>query len=210
MQISSLHLVPLEGLKSQAAFDEMRQNYIRELTKAIQMKEKGIVASSQRFYHLTKLMDAIHDVGSPTELSITVYIFATLTTTKTQIDVSFLTDSKEDQPVLFEYLHPGRCHESGVSRDDVRGHCLPASQGPCWHGEAPLIPQQMTLPTQILQLCEDSLCLDYSSHCYWILQSLHFAKMPLICLRLNRMTRFLKMFLAETYLENYTFRGINQ
>lgn len=78
MQISSLHLVPLEGLKSQAAFDEMRQNYIRELTKAIQMKEKGIVASSQRFYHLTKLMDAIHDVGSPTELSITVYIFLPL------------------------------------------------------------------------------------------------------------------------------------
>lgn len=78
MPISSLHLVPLEGLKSQAAFDEMRQNYIRELTKAIQMKEKGIVASSQRFYHLTKLMDAIHDVGSPTELSITIYIFLPL------------------------------------------------------------------------------------------------------------------------------------
>uniref|UniRef100_A0A3B4FSQ8 Progesterone receptor n=1 Tax=Pundamilia nyererei TaxID=303518 RepID=A0A3B4FSQ8_9CICH len=57
-----LNTVPLEGLKSQAAFDEMRQNYIRELTKAIQMKEKGIVASSQRFYHLTKLMDAIHDI----------------------------------------------------------------------------------------------------------------------------------------------------
>lgn len=142
-----------------------------------------------------------------------IYVFATLTTTKTQIDVSFLTDSKEGQPILFEYLHPGRCHESGVSRDDVRGHCLPASQGPCRHGEAPLIPQQMTLPTQKLQLCEDSLCLDYSSHCYWILQSLHsfwFAKMPLICLRWNRMTTFLKMFLAETYLENYTFRGINQ
>ncbi|XP_006796712.1 progesterone receptor isoform X3 [Neolamprologus brichardi] len=57
-----LNTVPLEGLKSQAAFDEMRQNYIRELTKAIHMKEKGIVACSQRFYHLTKLMDAIHDI----------------------------------------------------------------------------------------------------------------------------------------------------
>lgn len=55
--------VPLEGLKSQAAFEEMRQNYIRELTKAIHVKEKGLVASSQRFYHLTKLMDAMHDVG---------------------------------------------------------------------------------------------------------------------------------------------------
>ncbi|KAK7883005.1 hypothetical protein WMY93_029179 [Mugilogobius chulae] len=57
-----LNTVPLEGLKSQAAFEEMRQNYIRELSKAIHMKEKGVVASSQRFYHLTKLMDAMHDI----------------------------------------------------------------------------------------------------------------------------------------------------
>uniref|UniRef100_H3DNY7 Progesterone receptor n=1 Tax=Tetraodon nigroviridis TaxID=99883 RepID=H3DNY7_TETNG len=57
-----LNTVPLEGLKSQAAFEEMRQNYIRELTKAVHMKEKGLVASSQRFYHLTKLMDAMHDI----------------------------------------------------------------------------------------------------------------------------------------------------
>ncbi|XP_047449356.1 progesterone receptor [Mugil cephalus] len=57
-----LNTVPLEGLKSQAAFEEMRQSYIRELTKAIHMREKGMVASSQRFYHLTKLMDAIHDI----------------------------------------------------------------------------------------------------------------------------------------------------
>ncbi|KAM7412718.1 hypothetical protein PAMA_020207 [Pampus argenteus] len=57
-----LNTVPLEGVKSQAAFEEMRQNYIRELTKAIHIKEKGMVASSQRFYHLTKLMDAMHDI----------------------------------------------------------------------------------------------------------------------------------------------------
>lgn len=57
--------MPLEGLKSQAAFEDMRQNYIRELTKAIHMREKGLVSSSQRFYHLTKLMDAMHDVRSP-------------------------------------------------------------------------------------------------------------------------------------------------
>lgn len=60
--------VPLEGLKSQGAFEEMRQNYIRELTKAIHMKEKGLVASSQRFYHLTKLMDAMHDVSFSLDL----------------------------------------------------------------------------------------------------------------------------------------------
>uniref|UniRef100_A0A3B4Y275 Progesterone receptor n=1 Tax=Seriola lalandi dorsalis TaxID=1841481 RepID=A0A3B4Y275_SERLL len=57
-----LNTVPLEGLKSQAVFEEMRQNYVRELTKAIHMREKGMVASSQRFYHLTKLMDAMHDI----------------------------------------------------------------------------------------------------------------------------------------------------
>ncbi|XP_062861336.1 progesterone receptor [Trichomycterus rosablanca] len=57
-----LNTVPLEGLKSQGQFDDMRQNYIRELTKAIQMKEKGVVGSSQRFYHLTKLMDSMHEI----------------------------------------------------------------------------------------------------------------------------------------------------
>lgn len=66
--------MPLEGLKSQAAFEEMRRNYIRELTKAIHMKDKGLVASSQRFYHLTKLMDALHDVSSFTDLCTTTLI----------------------------------------------------------------------------------------------------------------------------------------
>lgn len=69
--------VPLEGLKSQGAFEEMRQNYIRELTKAIHVKEKGLVASSQRFYHLTKLMDAIHDVGFFVDLRKTALNHAT-------------------------------------------------------------------------------------------------------------------------------------
>lgn len=67
--------MPLEGLKSQAAFEEMRQNYIRELTKAIHTREKGLVASSQRFYHLTKLMDAMHDVGSLVDLSTAALIY---------------------------------------------------------------------------------------------------------------------------------------
>uniref|UniRef100_A0A673LF81 Progesterone receptor-like n=1 Tax=Sinocyclocheilus rhinocerous TaxID=307959 RepID=A0A673LF81_9TELE len=57
-----LNTVPLEGLKSQTQFDEMRQNYICELMKAIQLKEKGVVASSQRFYHLTKIMDTMHEI----------------------------------------------------------------------------------------------------------------------------------------------------
>ena len=71
LQVSCWFSVPLEGLKSQGVFEEMRQNYIRELTKAIHMKEKGLVASSQRFYHLTKLMDAMHDVGALADMSTT-------------------------------------------------------------------------------------------------------------------------------------------
>ncbi|KAF0030135.1 hypothetical protein F2P81_016866 [Scophthalmus maximus] len=57
-----LNTVPLEGLKSQGAFEEMRQNYVRELTKAIHMRDKSMVVSSQRFYHLTRLMDMMHDI----------------------------------------------------------------------------------------------------------------------------------------------------
>ncbi|KAF7662848.1 hypothetical protein LDENG_00225290 [Lucifuga dentata] len=57
-----LNTVPLEGLRSQAVFEEMRQSYIQELTRAIHKKEKGMVACSQRFYHLTKLMDSMHDI----------------------------------------------------------------------------------------------------------------------------------------------------
>ncbi|XP_028656117.1 progesterone receptor isoform X1 [Erpetoichthys calabaricus] len=57
-----LNTIPLEGLKSQSFFDDMRQCYIKELTKAIHRKTMGIVASSQRFYQLTKLMDSMHKI----------------------------------------------------------------------------------------------------------------------------------------------------
>lgn len=153
-KVSCLLSVPLEGLKSQGAFEEMRQNYIRELTKAIHMREKGLVASTQRFYHLTKLMDAMHDVCSLIDQSTAlIHVLSWQTehvhnSTKTNMNVSFPADSEEGQPVLSEHLHPGRRHESGVSGDDVRGHCLPASQGPGRHGEAPLIPHQVTTPAQ--------------------------------------------------------------
>ena len=65
--------------------------------------------------------------------------------TKNIMNVSFLTDSEKGQTVLPEHLHPGGRHASGVSRDDVRSHCLPASQGPGWHGEAPHIPHQVMI-----------------------------------------------------------------
>ncbi|KAM3836224.1 progesterone receptor [Vipera latastei] len=57
-----LNTIPLEGLRSQNQFDEMRTSYIRELVKAIGLRQKGVVASSQRFYQLTKLMDSMHDL----------------------------------------------------------------------------------------------------------------------------------------------------
>nr|ACJ45777.2 progesterone receptor [Aspidoscelis inornatus] len=57
-----LSTIPLEGLRSQGQFDEMRSSYIRELVKAIGLRAKGVVASSQRFYQLTKLMDSMHDL----------------------------------------------------------------------------------------------------------------------------------------------------
>ncbi|XP_029458257.1 progesterone receptor isoform X2 [Rhinatrema bivittatum] len=57
-----LNTIPLEGLRNQNHFDEMRANYIRELAKAIGLKHKGVVASSQRFYQLTKLMDSMHEL----------------------------------------------------------------------------------------------------------------------------------------------------
>ncbi|XP_026507392.1 progesterone receptor isoform X1 [Terrapene carolina triunguis] len=57
-----LNTIPLEGLRSQSQFDEMRASYIRELVKAIGLRQKGVVASSQRFYQLTKLMDSMHDL----------------------------------------------------------------------------------------------------------------------------------------------------
>ncbi|XP_019337582.2 progesterone receptor isoform X2 [Alligator mississippiensis] len=56
-----LNTIPLEGLRSQSQFDEMRASYIRELVKAVGLRQKGVVANSQRFYQLTKLMDSMHD-----------------------------------------------------------------------------------------------------------------------------------------------------
>lgn len=48
----------------------MRTSYIRELVKAIGLRQKGVVANSQRFYQLTKLMDSMHDV------SLLVHVFS--------------------------------------------------------------------------------------------------------------------------------------
>ncbi|XP_028905852.1 glucocorticoid receptor isoform X1 [Ornithorhynchus anatinus] len=57
-----LSTVPKEGLKSQALFDEIRMTYIKELGKAIVKREGNSSQNWQRFYHLTKLLDSMHDV----------------------------------------------------------------------------------------------------------------------------------------------------
>uniref|UniRef100_A0A671G8M6 Progesterone receptor n=1 Tax=Rhinolophus ferrumequinum TaxID=59479 RepID=A0A671G8M6_RHIFE len=57
-----LNTIPLEGLRSQNQFEEMRSSYIRELIKAIGLRQKGVVSSSQRFYQLTKFLDNLHDL----------------------------------------------------------------------------------------------------------------------------------------------------
>eukprot|EP00062_Callorhinchus_milii_P015900 gi/632966622/ref/XP_007899521.1/ PREDICTED: glucocorticoid receptor [Callorhinchus milii] len=57
-----LSTVPLDGLKSQAAFDEIRTCFIKELGKAIVKREGNASQNWQRFYQLTKLMDSMHDL----------------------------------------------------------------------------------------------------------------------------------------------------
>lgn len=52
--------VPVEGLKSQKYFDELRITYINELDRLINNRMK--TNSSQRFYHLTRLLDSLQMV----------------------------------------------------------------------------------------------------------------------------------------------------
>ncbi|KAM4834165.1 mineralocorticoid receptor [Thomomys bottae] len=59
-----LSTVPKDGLKSQAAFEEMRTNYIKELRKMVTKCPSNSGQSWQRFYQLTKLLDSMHDLVS--------------------------------------------------------------------------------------------------------------------------------------------------
>lgn len=56
--------VPKEGLKNQAAFEEMRVNYIKELRRSVGKATNNSGQTWQRFFQLTKLLDAMHDVSS--------------------------------------------------------------------------------------------------------------------------------------------------
>lgn len=57
-----LSTVPKEGLKNQAAFEEMRVNYIKELRRSVGKATNSSGQTWQRFFQLTKLLDAMHDL----------------------------------------------------------------------------------------------------------------------------------------------------
>ncbi|XP_074849301.1 mineralocorticoid receptor isoform X2 [Carettochelys insculpta] len=59
-----LSTIPKDGLKSQASFEEMRANYIKELRKIVTKCPNNSGQSWQRFYQLTKLLDSMHDLVS--------------------------------------------------------------------------------------------------------------------------------------------------
>ncbi|XP_053559703.1 mineralocorticoid receptor isoform X2 [Bombina bombina] len=59
-----LSTVPKEGLKSQAAFEEMRINYVKELRKILLKGPHSTGQSCQRYFQLTKLLDSMHDLVS--------------------------------------------------------------------------------------------------------------------------------------------------
>ncbi|XP_023646919.1 mineralocorticoid receptor-like isoform X2 [Paramormyrops kingsleyae] len=57
-----LSTVPKDGLKNQAAFEEMRMNYIKELRRSIAKSTGPSGQTWPRFYQLTRLLDAMHDL----------------------------------------------------------------------------------------------------------------------------------------------------
>ncbi|KAF6095891.1 nuclear receptor subfamily 3 group C member 2 [Phyllostomus discolor] len=59
-----LSTIPKDGLRGQAAFEEMRANYIKELRKMVTKCPNNSGQSWQRFYQLTKLLDSMHDLVS--------------------------------------------------------------------------------------------------------------------------------------------------
>nr|QIS93408.1 androgen receptor AR [Cynops orientalis] len=56
-------IIPVEGLKNQKCFDELRLNYIKELDRVIACKRSNPASSSRRFYQLTKLLDSVQPIA---------------------------------------------------------------------------------------------------------------------------------------------------
>ncbi|XP_051784082.1 mineralocorticoid receptor isoform X2 [Erpetoichthys calabaricus] len=57
-----LSTVPIEGLKNQSVFEEMRVTYIKELRQSVFKSTSNSCQMWQRFHQLTKLLDALHDL----------------------------------------------------------------------------------------------------------------------------------------------------
>ncbi|KAI5125582.1 androgen receptor [Manis pentadactyla] len=56
-------IIPVDGLKNQKFFDELRMNYIKELDRIIACKRKNPASCSRRFYQLTKLLDSVQPIA---------------------------------------------------------------------------------------------------------------------------------------------------
>ncbi|KAM4661365.1 androgen receptor [Amazona ochrocephala] len=56
-------IIPVDGLKNQQLFDELRMNYIKELDRIIACKRKNPTSCSRRFYQLTKVLDSVHPIA---------------------------------------------------------------------------------------------------------------------------------------------------
>ncbi|XP_073414443.1 androgen receptor [Dendrobates tinctorius] len=56
-------IIPVEGLKDQKCFDELRMNYIKELDRVISCKRTNPASSSRRFFQLTKLLDSVQPIA---------------------------------------------------------------------------------------------------------------------------------------------------
>ncbi|KAF3818587.1 hypothetical protein GH733_012004 [Mirounga leonina] len=78
--------VPKDGLKSQAAFEEMRTNYIKELRKMVTKCPNNSGQSWQRFYQLTKLLDSMHDGHTIRIIFVSVYTLAKMCLMGSTID----------------------------------------------------------------------------------------------------------------------------
>ncbi|XP_075429684.1 androgen receptor isoform X2 [Ascaphus truei] len=56
-------IIPVEGLKDQKCFDELRMNYIKELDRVISCKRSNPASCSRRFFQLTKLLDSVQPIA---------------------------------------------------------------------------------------------------------------------------------------------------
>ncbi|KAM7418039.1 hypothetical protein PAMA_017601 [Pampus argenteus] len=55
-------IMPVEGLKSQRCFDELRTSYIKELDRLASQRETGETTRTQRLFQLTQLLDYLQSI----------------------------------------------------------------------------------------------------------------------------------------------------